>query len=389
MLVAAAGNFDQTQPDAPANQPFVLSVGGVENTNPALPNDANWQRWYYGPHGPDVVGSNYAGSTGVVGPARSIVSTVPANTIYNPQSPYRCSDQTPVDESGVNGDGYASCTGTSMASPHVAALAGILRSINPRLPSNTIKNYIMAAGTHLLIPNSAVGYGLPRADIAVGITINATENRLTPLFSQFSWGRRDFLMTTVPQMASSGTWGTLQPANFSGMAYRYVSAGGSAITGYSAFPNAYSDPNDDYAPKAAAWIFTTPQNPKNASVPLVPLYRLSWKCGDWTPSPPTVCSSVPGAMDTTYTADAAGIAAYESIGYKLDGIEGYIYPKTVTQPAGTVRLMRKYNPARDDHAIFPETVTSYFTSLGYTEDSGSDWLGYVYPNSTGGIPPIL
>lgn len=76
------------------------------------------------------------------------------------------------------------------------------------------------------------------------------------------------------------------------------------------------------------------------------------------------------------------------LGSFLDGIEGYIYPKTVTQPIGTVRLMRKYNPARDDHAIFPETALSAMTAQGYTENSGSDWLGYVYPNTTANVPVI-
>lgn len=93
-------------------------------------------------------------------------------------------------------------------------------------------------------------------------------------------------------------------------------------------------------------------------------------------------------MDTTYTADPAGIAAYEGVGYRLDGIEGYIYPKSESQPTGTVKLMRKYNPDRDDHAIFAETHLSYYSSLGYTENSGSDWLGYVYPNSNGSVPAI-
>ena len=70
------------------------------------------------------------------------------------------------------------------------------------------------------------------------------------------------------------------------------------------------------------------------------------------------------------------------VGYNLDGVEGYIFPKTMSQPSGTVRLLRKYNPARDDHAIFPE-ITSIVNDMwnqGYTENSGSDWLGWVYPN---------
>jgi hypothetical protein len=76
------------------------------------------------------------------------------------------------------------------------------------------------------------------------------------------------------------------------------------------------------------------------------------------------------------------------VGYKLDGIEGYLYPKTLPQPAGTVRLMRKYNPARDDHAIFPESQLSAMAAQGYTQNSGSDWIGYVYPNTNGNVPVI-
>ena len=77
--------------------------------------------------------------------------------------------------------------------------------------------------------------------------------------------------------------------------------------------------------------------------------------------------------------DAAGISAYQSVGYKLDGIEGYIFAKTASVP-GTVKLLRRYNPARDDHAIFPENQLAAMQAEGYTELSGSDWLGYVYPN---------
>ena len=93
-------------------------------------------------------------------------------------------------------------------------------------------------------------------------------------------------------------------------------------------------------------------------------------------------------MDTTYSTDQAGINAFVGVGYKLDGIEGFIYPKTIAQPAGTVRLMRKYAVSRDDHAIFPESEYYTYATQGYTENSGSDWLGYDYPNSTGTTPSI-
>src|SRR5690606_32079840 len=295
----------------------------------------------------------------------------------------------PKDESGTSNDGAGSCTGTSMAAPHISALAGILRSINPRVSHTNVQNVMRSQGTLAGSQTSLEGYGMVDASAAVNLLISMTPNRLTPLFSQFSWGRRDFFFTTVPQMASTATWGGLHPTDYAGLSYRYYSAGGNAIVGYGSYPSAYSEPSVDYTPQAAAWIFTTPDNPKSAVVPLVPLYRLSWKCSDWTPSPPAICSTVVAHMDTTYTTDPAGIAAFENAGYKLDGIEGYIYPKSLPQPPGTEKLMRKYNPSRDDHAIFPESWLAYFTSLGYTQNSGSDWLGYVYPNSTGGVPTIL
>ena len=66
-----------------------------------------------------------------------------------------------------------------------------------------------------------------------------------------------------------------------------------------------------------------------------------------------------------------------------------LYPiPTQSQPLGSVRLMRKYNPARDDHAIFPESELTNMANEGYTQNSGSDWLGYVYPNATGNVPTI-
>lgn len=386
LLVAAAGNYWNTWPDFPAIESQVLSVGAAQNTNPANPNNSNWARWRYNT---SVYGTARVGTDGIMAPGRSIVSTVPNSVEYNPAPAFLCSDLTPEDESNEDHDGFGSCTGTSMATPHVSALAGMLRSINPRLSRADVQNIIRTTGTAGGSPHPWTGHGLAQANDAVDAAIAQTTNSLTPLFSMYSNDRRDFRFTTVPQMASAATWGTLRPVNTANFASRYLVTGGTTITGYSTFPGGYPAPYGGNAPQAGAWVFTTPENPKDPYLPLVPLYRLSWKCGDSTPSPPALCSSVPNHMDTTYTADSAGVSAYESLGYQLDGIEGYIYPKTMSQPTGTVKLMRKYNPARDDHAIFPETQLTYFTALGYTQNSGSDWLGYVYPNSTGGIPAIL
>ena len=184
-------------------------------------------------------------------------------------------------------------------------------------------------------------------------------------------------------MGTAAWNGTLMPVNDPNASY--FPGIGNAITGYASFPldGGFTD-----TPMAGAWIFTTKLNPLDANTSLVPLYRMSWKCGDYTPTPPAVCTSNGHHMDTTYTTDQAGINAFAGVGYKLDGIEGFIYPKTVAQPAGSVRLMRKYSVSRDDHAIFPESEYTTYVMQGYSENSGSEWLGYVYPNSNGSVPSV-
>ncbi len=187
-------------------------------------------------------------------------------------------------------------------------------------------------------------------------------------------------------MAIAAINGTLQPASSTGGTYSSV---GNIPTIYSTFPTI---PTSQQRPRAEAWVFTTPENPKNASIPLVPLFRLSFACNNSNysnSSAPAECAANPANTDTTYTTEWAGVQEFESWGYRLDGVEGYIYPKTMTQPPGTVRLMRKYNASRDDHAIFPETLLTQMTNLGYTLDSGSDWLGYVYANPINGATPTI
>lgn len=376
LLVGAAGNYLQGAPQFPAAHTSVLSVGGAESLGGTA-----WQRWYFGYH--DVegknVGSNAAGATGVVAPARSIVSTMPVWGSWNAQAPYKCADTVAVDESGVAGDGYASCTGTSQAAPHITALAGLLRSTHPRLSRDTVEDIIRASGSFSGYPSAEYGYGMPNANTAVNLITNYNPKRLTPLFAFYSSGREDYFYSTSPQMASAARAGTLRPSHATAVQYE---TRGTQITSYANFPGM---PWGwiDYTPRAEVWLFTTPINPIIPSIPLVPLYRLSWKCGD---SSSTVCANNPYHTDFAYTTDASGIASFQNVGYKLDGIEGYLYPRTMTQPSGTVRFLQKYNAIRDDHAIFPESELVNMTDDGYTMNSGPDWLGYAYPNLTGAMP---
>jgi len=394
LLVAAAGNYLASAPQWPAREPSVLSVAGAQLPSPGNPN--SWQSWYFGQGLPAnqggqgtnvMIGTNYAGASGVVAPAGGIVSIFPGGGIQYSYAEYRCGDSFARDDSGVVNDTFGSCSGTSMAAPFISALGGMLRSINPRMSANQIKTYIRNTGNWASQPNSVYGYGMPDAASAAIQVANATTNRLAPLFSLYSSGRLDYFYSTVPQMGSTAACGFLRPRVGGTAAQNFYTSAGTTISGYIAFPSAAIPACSGSQPRAQVWIFTTPRNPISGTNSLAPLYRLSWKCGDPATPPPAVCSSNPLHMDTTYTTDPVGIEAFEDVGYRLDGIEGYIYPKSISQPVGSVRLMRKYNPARDDHAIFPETLLNAMTAEGYTQNSGSDWLGYVYVN-TGIVPTI-
>jgi hypothetical protein len=77
-----------------------------------------------------------------------------------------------------------------------------------------------------------------------------------------------------------------------------------------------------------------------------------------------------------------------SVGYKVDGIEGYVFPKTMNQPAGTVKLCRKYYELNDDYILFPgagaggtdcSVATDQYTpGSNYTQSFSDDWIGWVY-----------
>jgi serine protease len=375
MMVAAAGNNGLTTVDFPASDPRVIGVGAV-NINGQKP------AW-----------SNTGVGIDLAAPGEDVLSTVytdrtwiePEDKQYFPSGSFlpECGDKFSAPS------GYGPCSGTSMAAPHVTGIAGILRSINPLLSKSQIKELLVQharRASQADAPDPTIGYGVPDAAASVKAAMGTVggkvlKNRLTPLFSLYSSDGEDHLYTTVPQMAMAAIYGSLRPQP--GISYfekpevpvQWRSVGDIwAGGGYTSFPLITWMPSEP--PKASVYIFTTYNNPLDPENELVPLYRLSNQ-GNYT-------GSNPRNIDHTYTTEQAGIEFFEEMAgknYKLDGIEGYIYPRNLpTQPAGTVKLYRKYNPERDDHAIFPESELAIMEAQGYTENSGNDWIGYVYPN---------
>ena len=359
VMTAAAGNDGGGQAsDFPASDSRVVGVGGIEPDGSFFDDCPGFE-----------CGSN-VNPAQIVTPAKQVYSTFYVGLTYSPSG--GCDDS-------VDGtvDGYGLCTGTSMSAPYAAGSAGILRSADPLLTKGNIKGILINNLDNPPGWNTANGVGKPHVANAVKVALGKVNNvqlnnRLTPLFQLYSTVAEDHVYTTFPQMATAFQWSSSDY-------WSPISA--PQVGGYGPyFPGGKTcqvGPCIQYA-RASVYIFTTPNSPN--AVPLVPLYRLSF-AGTFPGGPAN-----PNNRDHTYTTEAAGIKSFVNAGYKLDGIEGYIYKRCTTEPscipAGAVRLYRYYNATKDDWAIFPESELASWTASGYAHQAGTNaWIGYVYPNT--------
>lgn len=364
VIAAAAGNDGTNQADWPSTDPRVLGAGGIEPSGTYWTD--GWSFWDEGCSGSEGCGSN-ADPNQLVTPAKQILSTFYNGIAYG----------SPVCNDILDGamDGYGPCTGTSMASPYLAASAGILRSVNPLLARAEIRALLVNNVETPPTWDPANGIGKPNLNAAVQDALGRVggaviDNRLTPLFQLYAFVAEDYAYTTSPQSGSAFTRGAFYRTSGGSDDYRPT---GPDVPGYDYFPGG----NCLFVPCPAAasvYIFTGDRSPNGH--PLVPLYRLSFD---------EPFGGNPDDRDHTYTTEAAGIEAFADVGYRLDGVEGYIYegcsPEPSCIPAGAVRLYRYYNATRDDWAIFPESQLAQFQANGYGPSPGANpWIGYVYEN---------
>jgi subtilisin family serine protease len=122
VLIAASGNDNTEQPGYPAAYPEVLAVAAT---------DSNKQRAPF---------SNFGDYIGVAAPGVNIASTYPDNQ-------------------------YAALSGTSMASPHVTALAALIRSINPALKNTEVMDIIRKTAMDLGTPGRDKYFGYGQIDV--------------------------------------------------------------------------------------------------------------------------------------------------------------------------------------------------------------------------------
>ncbi|WP_144462746.1 S8 family peptidase [Siminovitchia fortis] len=134
VVVAAAGNDNTSQPSFPAALPGVISVAAVD-----------WE-------GKRAPFSNYGDHIDIAAPGVYIPSTF------------------------TDGQ-YASLSGTSMAAPHVSALAGLIRSVNPNMKNTEVVEMMtkttQKAGTE--VPDIYYGNGIIDNSEALQLTYKRTK----------------------------------------------------------------------------------------------------------------------------------------------------------------------------------------------------------------------
>lgn len=145
VLVAAAGNDNIEDLGYPASYPEVMGIAAL---------DSYQQKAEF---------SNYGPYIDVAAPGVNIASTFP-------------------------GEQYAALSGTSMASPHVAGLAGLIRSMNPKLSNEEVANIIKETATDLGTAGKDPYYGYGEINIAKAIEKSNQGKQTYSIF--FKWIQR-------------------------------------------------------------------------------------------------------------------------------------------------------------------------------------------------------
>jgi serine protease len=161
IVVAAAGNESSAELFAPAAYEGVISVSAV---------DFNGEFAYY---------SNMGSTIDVAAPGGDITANLNGDTY-----PDGILSTVGSDQSGVIEMGYGFYQGTSMAAPHVAGVAALMKSVNPDLTPDQFDQWLQ--GGELTQDSGPAGrddlygYGLIDAAKAVAIASNTTINQGPP-----------------------------------------------------------------------------------------------------------------------------------------------------------------------------------------------------------------
>ncbi len=175
VVVAAAGNQGQGGQStpmayAPANDPFVITVGALDlhnSTNPDRADAAPWSAWGYTLDG--------FAKPELSAPGRAITGPVPAGSTLAAEKPKQVIR--------TSGGTYMTLSGTSLSTPIVSGIAAALLTLNPALSPDQVKGALMLkARTLRKVTNRAAGVGEAYAPGAASVSSPPNPNRALDAF---------------------------------------------------------------------------------------------------------------------------------------------------------------------------------------------------------------
>lgn len=376
-MVGAAGN-QRKRVQFPANDDRVIAAGGFQ-ADLDLWDDSPGNNAQCAYANGAECGSNFTTPANgarqeLVASAKSVLSTTYPGFDWN--TVVKCGDHFGP------GAGAGLCTGTSMSAPQISGVVGLVRSINPLVPTGkpTFNPLLEKASLRSVIASTTtqaqssqgwtptMGYGRPDAAAAARkmlgkVASSYVRNRVTPLFRLYSAGGKDYADTTSPQTAV----GLIVNSTYSWQPVLSLPI----VPGYAAFPH---DPADGAvaAPRASVYVMTTAVPPRAEWPALAPLHLMD--------------KAFPTKRDFMLVTTVADIEQAHASGYNLRGIQAYIYKPCTPEPAcippSAQKFWRKCRTADNDCATFLENERNSFEASGYTATfpaGGSAMLGYAYP----------
>lgn len=390
VVVAASGN-QREKISFPANDPRTVAVGGTDSTGAIWDDSPGSNTFCFFPSGQDC-GSNWTAIAGwkkqeVVAAAKDVWSTTYPGKNWPSSGSFPCGDGYPGPTWG-NGEGL--CTGTSMSSPQVAGVIGILRSVNPLVEvSKPVPDFLQRRGIRTVLTTTTheaqasipwepmKGYGIPDAAEAarrvLGIVHGAqVKNRVTPLFRFYSSTNKDYAETTSPQMALALMRGKLDNGTYPAPPHVTYLSQGTLVPGYSQFPFEHSAFPWNSKPRSNVYVLTTEFKPRTNFPDLIPIYLMD--------------RSYSGGRDFMLVTTKAHIEQAKSHGYALRTIQGYIAAtceRTTKGCEGLEPLYRACKSLDNDCATFLESERLTFEGMGYTDAwpvGSNKKIGYAYPS---------
>ena len=181
VVVVAAGNdgFSGSMTiNSPANSRKVITVGSLTDSGTGTDYSDDFVS-SFSSTGPTV--GDLVMKPDLVAPGNRIVAAIPDESLLGTYLPTRLIGCIKILGISTCEDAYLEMSGTSMATPRVAAAVALMLEKDPTLTPATVKARLMRSARKLDAPPTAIGAGLLDVDAALNDTGVVTGEALSPL----------------------------------------------------------------------------------------------------------------------------------------------------------------------------------------------------------------